>query len=389
MPQNIDVLIAGAGPSGISTALHLIQKDKTWKDRVIVLDKATFPRPKLCGGGLSLFAIDILHQLGLDLDIPHVIINQLQLVFADNAYVVEEEAFLRITRREIFDDWLLKNSIARGIEVHQNEEIIAIETNPTLQVITTTETYTPKVLVVADGSNSFIKRKLNWQRGKVARLLEILTPANSSDHAFQSGVATFDFTPMMRGLQGYYWDFPSLIQGRATMNRGIYDSRIHPKQPRIPLQTEFKRQLARRGISLSEYPLSGHPIHLFDPAAEFSRPHILLVGDAAGADPLFGEGIPAALAYGEVAADEIIASWQEKDLEFTKYKTRILHHPLLGQLRYRTLAARALYRLTRKPHLAKQLWKLTPVMFNILARTKPRYLPLRTPRMIRQTYHLD
>jgi len=322
MARKVDVLIAGAGPAGMSTALHLVQHSPEWAERVVVVDKAIFPRHKLCGGGLSLFAIEILEKLGLHLDIPFVNVNQLQLVLGDRTYIVAEESLLHIVSRYEFDHWLVQQGIERGIEINQGEAVVEVNTEPELQVITTKEIYLPKALVVADGSNSFIKRQLHWPRHKVARLLEILTPASFDEAAFRDGVATFDFTPTRNGLQGYYWDFPSLVQGRATMNRGVYDSRVLPSLPRVQLKQEFQRQLIARGLDPAAYPIKGHPIHLFDPASEFSRPHILLVGDAAGVDPLFGEGLPASLAYGDVAAAEIVAGCGSK-ITLTLWLTKI------------------------------------------------------------------
>ena len=47
-----DILIIGAGPAGLSTALHLAQLAPELVGRTLILEKAHHPRPKLCGGGL-------------------------------------------------------------------------------------------------------------------------------------------------------------------------------------------------------------------------------------------------------------------------------------------------------------------------------------------------
>ena len=57
-----DVLIVGAGPSGIAAALTL----RAAKYEVIVIDKAFFPRDKCCGDGLTTGALRILDELGFD-----------------------------------------------------------------------------------------------------------------------------------------------------------------------------------------------------------------------------------------------------------------------------------------------------------------------------------
>ena len=57
----IDVLIAGAGPAGSIAATVLARAGA----RVLVVDRAQFPRPKLCGDTLNPGALALLHRLGL------------------------------------------------------------------------------------------------------------------------------------------------------------------------------------------------------------------------------------------------------------------------------------------------------------------------------------
>ena len=64
--RQADVIVVGAGPAGASTAYHLAQAGAD----VLLLDKATFPRDKICGDGLTPRAVRQLVAMGFDLDEP-------------------------------------------------------------------------------------------------------------------------------------------------------------------------------------------------------------------------------------------------------------------------------------------------------------------------------
>lgn len=78
--------------------------------------------------------------------------------------------------------------------------------------------------------------------------------------------------------------------------------------------------MAARGRSLVAAELQGHPIRWFDPCAPLGRPYAILVGDAAGVDPLFGEGIGCALMYGQEAARAIERAFASGDFSFRGYR---------------------------------------------------------------------
>src|SRR5262245_28981607 len=65
-----EVVISGAGPAGAGLAARLHQLDPELARRTIVLDRARFPRPKPCGGGLTGHAFEALAALGIPLDVP-------------------------------------------------------------------------------------------------------------------------------------------------------------------------------------------------------------------------------------------------------------------------------------------------------------------------------
>src|SRR5581483_3593892 len=126
---------------------------------------------------------------------------------------------------------------------------------------------------------------------------------------------------------------------------GIYDTNILADQPRPALKDPLAEEMARHGFDLNDVELKGHPIRWFSPMNRMSVPRVLLVGDAVGADPIFGEGISIALGYGAVAAREIGESLRRNDFSFTGYRWRVVRSALGQTLMARWLIAEILYRL--------------------------------------------
>lgn len=366
MAEAWDVIIVGAGPAGCSTALHLVQRDPVWAGRILVLEKAHHPRPKLCGGGLTNYGEAVLRDLGLQLAVPHVALRKAYIRFQDLSWTLWGDPVFRVTRRDAFDAWLAGEVRARGVTLHEGEAVTDVERRADgITVVTSTATYQARVLVAADGSKGIVRRRLGIEDGsRVARLLEILTPEDPTrwpefglGHPSDGPYAVFDYSPILDHVQGYYWDFPCYVQGQAHMNRGVYDARVHTDAPRAALKEAFQAMLARRHIALEAHELMGHPIRWFNPRAVFSLPRVLFVGDAAGADPLMGEGIAYALAYGQIAAGAIADAFARADFSFGDYRQRILAHPLGRSLRRRALIANLVYRI-HNVHLLRLGWRL-------------------------------
>src|SRR5260370_15311241 len=71
-PQSCRILIAGAGPAGLATALYLLRRRPELAGQVVALERARHPRPKVCAGGLIPKTLLALAELGLSLDVPAV-----------------------------------------------------------------------------------------------------------------------------------------------------------------------------------------------------------------------------------------------------------------------------------------------------------------------------
>ena len=144
---------------------------------------------------------------------------------------------------------------------------------------------------------------------------------------------------------------------------GIYDTNILAAGKRAPLKATLAAEMARCGYNLADYELKGHPIRWFDPFIKISVPRVLLAGDAAGADPIFGEGISMALGYGKLAARELVLACQHDDFSLKGYRRRMLTSPLGQTLLARWLISYIIYPLQWK-WFQILLWRLLqPLVF--------------------------
>ncbi|WP_280829994.1 FAD-dependent oxidoreductase [Mycobacterium sp. OTB74] len=355
----VDVLVIGAGPAGASTALNLLRKDASWANRIVMVDRAELPRHKLCGGAVTHLGAKVLTRMGLSFDVPHVPVREVRVVYGGEACTFRGNPVLRISRREVFDHWLVKKAEDAGVRVRQGEKVTAlVQHRDYVHVTTDRGAFRARVVVAADGSKSTVRRLLGLRDANhVARLLEVLTPEPEGTPEFRDGVAVFEFGRVTTGLAGYYWDFPSMIAGQPVMNRGVYDGLSRKQLEGAALRASLSSSLESRGLDLEELELKGHPIRTFNPGGPLSVQRVLLAGDAAGVDPLYGEGISFALGYGEAAADAIHAAFERGQFDFKDYARLVRRHPLLGQLPVRAQVAK-LGKHVKDPRAIAFLWKV-------------------------------
>jgi flavin-dependent dehydrogenase len=362
--NHYDVIIVGAGPAGVSTALHLAQCAPELIGRTLILEKARHPRHKLCGGGILPDGEVVLQNLGLDItEIPHCDVGWAHFDYRGKGMVMRARwrgafAFRTVRRRE-FDAWLAGKARERGFLFHENTTVKALTVAGSGVVLETDQgEYHASVVVGADGSNSVVRRAVvPSEKIHTARLLEVVTEPKPDQSPNVQADAYFDFVVLPQGILGYVWDFPAVENGRPIRVRGAYDSNIHPVPPKVKLREALNEELRRHGCNLEDYELAGFPIRWFDARSRFSAPRVLLAGDAAGADALVGEGISIALGYGALAAQAIRQAFAKEDFSFCHYKASVLRSRLGRALRRRTALAKFAYSL-RLGWVQVVLWRV-------------------------------
>ncbi|MCC6810440.1 MAG: FAD-dependent monooxygenase [Deltaproteobacteria bacterium] len=374
-----DVIIVGSGPAGSSTALNLLARSPTLRERIVVLEKATHPRIKLCAGGVVPDVERCLGSVGLTLaDIHTVSVDWAHMHYRGRGFrmrVARDEAF-RVLRRNELDAYLADNVQRRGIRLEEHTEVSRVHVSDSMVSVETNRgRLVGRVVVGADGAKSVVRKHVgashNSER-RVARLVESLVPEMPSDPRMPAGDALFEFGCMANGVQGYFWNFPSHDGGDPRRTAGVYDSRAGGGDPRTSLRTIMQAEMEASGRDPTELVLEGHPLRWYDPNATIATHRVLLAGDAAGVDAVFGEGISLSLGYGEVAAEALAGALATGDLSFSDYAQRVRSSALGRSLLMRTRVAKILYRL-RSPAIQRALiwyggpffrWFLSRYIFN-------------------------
>ena len=307
------VLIIGAGPSGTACAatLHRLGHD------VVVVDKATFPRDKCCGDGLTTNALRILEGLNFD---PSRVADWQTCADVEMRSFSGRKIdlplpsiggqFAAIAPRAQFDHALVEHCRDMGITIHQGcafESITHHDTNGISVQVENLGELTVDYVVAADGMWSPVRKSLG-----------LSTPGYLGEwHAFRQYIGNVHGSANEKLhiwfdkdlLPGYAWSFP-LPDNRVNFGFGI----LRTSDRSTKYMNDLWRDLLTRPYiteTLGEnfVPEDRHtawpiPARIHDAVRSSGR--VLFIGDAVCAtDTLTGEGIGQALETG-IAAGEAI-----------------------------------------------------------------------------------
>ena len=304
-----DVLVVGAGPAGIAAALELRRAGRD----VLVIDKATFPRDKCCGDGLTTGALRALAELDFD---PSRVASWTPTtdVWLRSPSGREMSmplpqgrgTFAAIAPRMEFDDALVRTALNRGVRIAQGvtfTQITSMTNDGAVVAVEGLGEVRCEFVVAADGMWSPVRKSLG-----------LSTPGYLGEwHAFRQYASNVTGPAKDRLivwfdadlLPGYAWSFP-LRDGRVNIGFGILRGGRHSVQDMNTLWPDILSRPHVREALGEDVTLEGRhtawPIPARVTSATLAHERVLFIGDAACVtDTLTGEGIGQALQSGMIA----------------------------------------------------------------------------------------
>jgi len=318
--QDADVIVVGAGPGGSSAAHHLAQSGLD----VLLLEKAAFPREKVCGDGLTPRAVKSLVRLGIDTSEANGFIRNRGLRIIGGGMRLElpwpelstYPDYGLVRPRLDFDELLVRAAQGAGARLQEGTTVTGPVLDATDRVVGVTartadgpQTYRAPLVVAADGSSARLALSLGVQkrddRPMGVAVRRYFTSPRTNDDMLESWLELKGSDGSL--LPGYGWVF-GVGDGTSNVGLGIlnttnawqktdYKKLLKDWTGGMPQQWQFTEEHATGPVRGGALPMG------FSRTPHYTR-GVLLVGDAGGAvNPFNGEGIPYAMESGLLAAE--------------------------------------------------------------------------------------
>lgn len=298
-----DLIVIGGGPAGSAAALAAVGARPG--ARVLLLDRADFPRDKACGDGIAAHGRDELAKLGVpDLIADYTPSTRLSVISPGGATVSATAARPNhVVPRKVFDARLVDAARDRGVEVrkHRVKELSLVGDTVVVDGLVA------RAVVAADGANSTVRRLLHVPAGKETHIaLAVRGYADVPADSPRADGAQF-IAMQKAGWPAYAWSFP-IGDGTANVGFGMLLPRLH--EAGRPGREVLHGRLAELLPDLPARDLLAHHLPLSPGRPKVpGRGRVLLAGDAASLiNPLTGEGIYYALVSGRLAGEAAVTA---------------------------------------------------------------------------------
>ena len=343
--NSFDAVIIGAGPAG-STAAYLLASQGF---KVLIVDKSTFPRDKLCGGLITFKTVKLLES-----------IFAIPLADMKNQGIIRYQSFnykvgssrgpfikgrldypFHFIRRIVYDASWLEMAQKAGAEFRGGEKVVALDL--TSKKLTTNRGHEifGKYFLGADGALSRTRRFLAAEgfikpalQSEMATTLEVFISNRHMPELTDYPAIYFGHIPW-----GYSWNFP----GEHFRILGIVG--LNVKAGKF-LREGFRTFLASLNISAERLPsFKSHPLPYGNYLSDPGHGNVLLLGDACGlADPLLGEGIYYAHKSAQLAAKALLKSFDDPQRVLQRY-THYLRQDIITELKQIRMIRRIIFSL--------------------------------------------